>query len=309
MVGARWSEDRLHAALARTLSGRSLRAGFGHDAAALRRGLRRPVLCCDQTVEGVHYGPDVRPARAGAKAAARALSDLAAAAAEPRALLLSLCLPPERAEPWALAFLRAVARAAERAGAELVGGDLACAPGPVVASVTAVGEGPAMGGTPSRAGARPGMALLATGPCGGSALGRHLRIRPRLAEGRWLWARGARALMDTTDGLLRDLGRLARASGVRLELDEVPLHRDARRAARLDGRAALTHAYEDGEDHELLTCVPKARVERLLREAPRRCPGLVRLGTVRSGRGVVGPRPDGSRGELDVSGGWCHGAD
>jgi thiamine-monophosphate kinase len=204
-----------------------------------------------------------------------------------------------------LAALRARGRAF---GAELVGGDLACTRGPLSIAVAGVGEWSGSGRPPSRAGARVGDLVFATGPCGGSGLGRHLALRPRVAEARWLVAHGARALMDVSDGLALDLSRLARASRVRIDLAAVPVHADARRAARASGRTAREHALYDGEDHELLVCVPRARVDALLVEAPRRCPTLAYLGAVRAGSGLWlcdlgrARRFESARGR-----GWVHG--
>src|SRR5690242_9092291 len=82
-----WSEASVHRWLFAHHAPAGLAAGFGHDAATLARGLARPVLCLDQCIEGVHFERGTPSARAARKAASRALSDLAAAAATPRALL------------------------------------------------------------------------------------------------------------------------------------------------------------------------------------------------------------------------------
>lgn len=65
-------------------------------------------------------------------------------------------------------------------------------------------------------------------------------------------------MMDISDGLALDLWRLARASNVRVELQSLPLHADARRAARAGGHSALWHGLHDGEDHELLATLAPA---------------------------------------------------
>jgi thiamine-monophosphate kinase len=303
-----WDELSLHRWLARALEGDALAAGLGNDAAVLARALRRPVLCVDQLVEGVHCVRGTPPARMGRKACARALSDLAASAARPRAVLAALRAPGSADERALRALLRGVARCAADHGAALVGGDITRGSGALSLAVTAAGELEAPRPV-SRAAARPGDVVVATGAFGGSALGRHLRIAPRLAEGVWLARCGARAMMDVSDGLGIDLARLARASGVRLELERVPVHPDARRAARRDGRAALEHALADGEDHELVAALPRRALPRARREAPRRCPSLAVIGRVLAGSGLHVPaseEPGSGLRRWDPREGWVH---
>lgn len=310
MGKAAWSERRLHAWMARQLQPRGLRAPFGDDAASLVRGLRRPVLCADQCVEGVHFAADVAASRAGSKAVARALSDLAANAAQPRAVLLCAALPATVDDAWVRALLRGARRCARTHGAELVGGDLSATRGPVVLSVCAVGEQWSRGVPPARSGVRAGDWLLASGNFGGSGLGRHLRIRPRIDAGRALYARGARALTDVSDGLARDLARMARLSGVAIRLNRVPIHPDARRAARISGRSALDHALHDGEDHELIAAMAPRDAQRLLRRPPRTLNGLCAIGVAVAGRGLWVPVAEGSSKlrRHDPTREWTHGA-
>jgi thiamine-monophosphate kinase len=304
-----WDELSLHRWLARTLRAEGLAAGFGNDAAALARALRHPVICVDQLVEGVHYVASTPPQRAGRKACARALSDLAASAATPRAVLAALRAPPAARESDLRQMLIGVDRCARQHGASLVGGDIACARGPLSLAVTALGELAAPRPI-ARSAARPGDRIVATGPFGGSGLGRHLALEPRLAAGAWLARRGARAMMDVSDGLGIDLARLARASNVRIDLERVPVHRDAVRAARRSRRSALAHALEDGEDHELVAALPERALARVLREAPRICPSLTVIGRARRGAGLWVPPEPGARAGLrrwDPRRGWVHG--
>jgi len=299
----------LHRWLARTLRDEALAADFGNDAAALARALRRPVVCVDQLVEGVHFLAGTPPLRAGRKGCARALSDLAASAAAPRAVLAALRAPPSARESDLRQLLLGVERCAREHGASLVGGDITRGRGPLGLAVTAIGELEAPWPI-SRSAVRPGDAIVATGSFGGSRLGRHLRIEPRLAAGAWLARRGARAMMDVSDGLGLDLSRLARASGVRIDLEQVPVHPDALRAARRDRKSALTHALEDGEDHELVAALPRRALRRVLNEAPRACPGFAILGRARAGSGVWVRAESGAGSDLrrwDARRGWVHG--
>lgn len=303
-----WNEDSLHRWLRARLDSTLRANGPGNDAAVLCRSLKRPVLCTDQTVAGVHFERDTPPARVGRKACARALSDLAATGATPRAVLASLALERAVDEPWIRAVLRAIDAAARPAG--LVGGDLSALPRGrrgIVVAVTAVGELGRSGTPTARDRARAGHVVVLTGPVGGSPLGRHLRIEPRIEEGVWLARHGARAMMDTSDGLALDVSRLARASGVRVDLESVPVHQDARRLARRTGRSALQHALSDGEDHELIATFPAAAWARVRDEAGRRFPRVRVIGRARRGRGVR--VPDEENGELVrwTGGGWIHG--
>lgn len=263
-----WSEDSIHRWLGRLAKPEILRGSRGHDAAVLTRTKGREVCCVDQTIEGVHFESAAPPAKVGFKAAGRSLSDLAATAAVPRALLLAISAPRDCSEQWIRSVIGAVSKRGAEFGAELVAGDLAAAPGPRSICVTALGEFCGRGRPPGRDRIRPGDVLVSTGPLGGSRSGRHLRIVPRVAEGQWLAARGARALMDVSDGLALDLWRMARASNVRILLEAAPIHRDAKRAAKSSGQTATWHALHDGEDHELLAALSLARWN-AIKKAPR----------------------------------------
>ncbi len=300
-----WDEDDLHRWMGKHLD--APLGARGHDAFVLTTA-GRSAVCVDACVEGVHFLPSARPVAIGRKAAGRPLSDLAATAATPQGLWLALRAPREAHARHLRAIVREVDRAGRAHGAPLLGGDLTCAPGSLGLTVTAVGRMLGKRRAPHRARARQGQELVLTGPVGGSGLGRHLALEPRLAEGRWLHAQGATALMDVSDGLARDAFRLARAAGVRIDLnlEAIPIHDDARRAARQDRRTALDHALRDGEDHELLATVPRTSLARLLKTCRTRCPGLTHIGSVRPGSGLwMGVGQDLHR--WNEEGGWTHG--
>ena len=221
------------------LERRGLAEGIEHDAAVVE-GL---VVTQDALVDGVHFRFDLLDWRElGARAAAVNLSDLAASGADPLALLVSLGLPRETELEDVLELYAGL----NERGVPVRGGDTTRADR-VVLSVTALGRADRV---PGRAGARPGDAVVVTGPLGAAgAAFREGRLRPvpdRMEEGKQL-ARVATALLDVSDGLARDAGHIAHRSGVRLaiELDRVPLAS----GAELDDIGF-------GEDYELLATTP-----------------------------------------------------
>ncbi|MFT6042115.1 MAG: thiamine-monophosphate kinase, partial [Gammaproteobacteria bacterium] len=173
-----WNEAELHAWLRQTLTpDGGGRQGACHDAAVLEAGQGRPVLCCDRTEQGIHFDDSASPEQIGWKAAARALSDLAATAATPRGILLSLAAPKHHNTAWMQAVIQGAIAAADSVGAQLIGGDLTAIDRGVSLVVSAHGHlDPAAGNqaAPGRDRAEPGQLLLVTGPLGGSLLGRHL---------------------------------------------------------------------------------------------------------------------------------------
>lgn len=297
-----WNEDRLHRWLGQRPIPAALGGRSGHDAAVLKSNPARSVQCSDQCIEGVHFEPGTRGRDVGRKAANRALSDLAASAARPQSILLSIAACAGTSEAWLRALIEGASQAAENVGACLAGGDLARCPAGVVVTVAAYGHLPGRAKAPARDRARAGQCVVLSGPVGGSLLGRHLRFEPPVAAGLELHAAGASAMMDVSDGLAWDLHRLARSSGVRIDLERVPLHRDAVRRSRASGRSPLYHGLHDGEDHVLIACLP----ERV------RPDWALPIGKVRRGSGLwLSPAASGdalTRRWQPQEGGWKHDA-
>jgi thiamine-monophosphate kinase len=298
-------EDAWIAAVARRFPRRGcVLVGIGDDVAAVSLPSGVAVLKVDTVVDGV----DVRleecgPEAAGRKAVAVTASDLAASGSTPVAALVSVVVPRR----WDFADFDAlaagVARGAEEAGCDVVGGDTSAHDGPLVVTVAMTGE-PGPMGVVRRSGARPGDALSVTGPLGGSILGRHLAFRPRLDASRALVDRRVpHAMTDLSDGLLADLPRLCAASGcgADVEAERVPVHDDVRRMP--PGAPAFMHALGDGEDFELVFAVSPVDGERLLRDQP--VPGLTlaKIGEcVESGLWL---EENGQRRPLEPTG-WVH---
>lgn len=250
---------------------------------------RRVVVTTDQVVEGVHVvalgatpTADALDAMAH-KAVARSVSDIAAMGARPVGCVATACVPRDWPQDALVVLGERLHAHGAWYGCPVVGGDVAAyargAGGgggmgpPVVVTVTALGVVHGVIGAVTRAGARPGDEVYVTGALGGSlGSGRHAWCVPRVEEAWWLCesaaahaARGGRgggggggggggvplrAMMDISDGLGIDADRMARASGVRIEIDAaaVPVHADVDGADGEKWRRAMG----DGEDYELL---------------------------------------------------------
>ena len=269
------------------------------------------LLTVDHLVEDRHYagplgGSGKGPSggttvdAAARKAIARSVSDIAAMGGRPMWSLATGALPEGLAEDVADRLFDAMSRWARHWGCPLVGGDIATLPAiggrddepaggqadhhtgpalavrcPTVLTVTVAGVPHGKRGAVPRSGAGAGDGLWVTGRIGGSlASGRHLSFEPRLAEAAWLCdtlGNGLAAMIDVSDGVGIDAGRLAEASSAgagtqgrvmlaaRMESRLLPLHNDV-----IDWRAAIA----DGEDYELLFAV-RPEAEGLL---PERCP-------------------------------------
>ncbi len=295
----------------------ALLLGPGDDAAVLRRAPGDVIATTDMLVEGVDFLPGEDPERLGRRAVSVNLSDAAAMGARPRSFLLSIALPPDRDEEFALAVCRGAISRGREHGAGLAGGDLSRAPC-VFVSVTLWGD---VEGAPlTRSGAVAGDLLYLSGATGRAAAG--LRFaqagvgatefpearelldayhdpEPRVALGLALSReRLAHAAIDVSDGLGVDAARIASASGVRvvLERERIPVAASVAAAARRRGVDPLEWILSGGDDYEILFAVPEtaaSAVSALGGGVP-----LTRIGRVETGFGAV--LRDAS-GEIDLS--------
>lgn len=304
-----WNEARIHAWLRQQPRPQGLYGSAMHDAAVLEALQGRPTVCVDQCVEGVHAVEGIAPGKLAAKVVLRTLSDLAATAAHPRAVVLALAAPRHASDADVRAAIRAARQAAQQYGCDLVAGDLSATDGPWHVTASALGES-RLATPPGRDRAQVGDAVLVTGALGGSILARHLKPVPRFATGYLAMEHGAHALMDVSDGLVLDASRIALASQVqvRLELARIPVHAHARRLAAQDGMPPLEHALRDGEDHELLVCLPAADADDLCAASAATGVPLTRIGSVHAGTGLWLQRHDGTlESTRSSAGGWIHG--
>jgi thiamine-monophosphate kinase len=248
--------------------------GIGDDAAVLAPGSEPLVWTVDAAVEGVHFRRALLSlGDLGYRSTMAAASDLAAMGAEPMGVLAALVLPDDVDDADLEALARGQLEAVTALGTVVVGGNLARG-GELSITTTVLGRAPA---PLLRRGARPGDTLWLSGPVGLAAAGLRFltaagplvadaaalacveawrRPRARLAEG--LALRGvARAAIDVSDGLARDVGHLARAAGVRAVIEVAAVISERLRAAAAElGVSAADLALFGGEDYAIACAVP-----------------------------------------------------
>ena len=261
-------------------------AGIGDDAMAWREGTEVLLATTDALVEDVHFRLGTTSWQdLGWKALAVNLSDIAAMGGRPDYALVTLGLNERVQVEDAQALYRGIRALAERTGCAVVGGDVVNSPHSVIIGVTVLGRtlrGPG-GPLPPllRSAAAVGDIVAVAGWLGASAAGlwllshpeaqsrgkapaqqqalrAHLRPEPLLVEAQHLALAGVRAGMDVSDGLLADLEKLCRASGVaaRIDLDALPVQPAVRQAF---GEQAVAWALSGGEDYALLVTLPPER--------------------------------------------------
>jgi thiamine-monophosphate kinase len=305
-----WLRDRLR-------GHRRLQLGPGDDAAVLRLADRSQcVVTTDLLTDGVDFVLGRTEARGiGHKALAVNLSDLAAMAARPVAAVIALALPRSDALALAQQLYEGMLPLAERFDLAIAGGDTNTWDGPLVIAVTAIGEttkrGPLL-----RSGAQPDDRIIVTGQFGGSILGRHLDVEPRVAESLLLHERyKLHAGIDCSDGLSLDLSRVCAESncGAVIDVARIPISAAAvelttnspGRKAGVETPTALHHALSDGEDFELIMAVPPDEAARMIADQPLAGVPLSDIGKFVSERGLWQRDATGSTTPLTPAG-WEH---
>ena len=291
--------------------------GPGDDCAVLAPPSHPLLITTDMLMDGTDFIiSEVGPRRAGRKAMAANLSDIAAMAGIPTAAVVSVALPrlsPAGANATAgpLTDPRVFAEelylgfrdVADVFDVPIVGGDTNSWVGPLVISVTVIGEATERGAV-LRSGAHLGDWIFVTGALGGSILGHHLDFTPRLKEALALNATIAiHAMCDISDGLSADLNHVLEEShcGAVLFADAIPISVAAKELSRTSNKTPLQHALGDGEDFELVFTVSASDGEKLLQNPP--IAGLVKIGEcIESGLWI---QHGSNRTRLEPSG-WVH---
>jgi thiamine-monophosphate kinase len=286
---------------------------------------RTLVLAADAMVAGVHFLPDDPPATIGRKLLRVNLSDLAAMGATPLGYLMTTALAKETGDAWLAAFSAGLAEDQALFGCGLLGGDTVSTTGPVTLSLTIIGS-VAVGAALRRNGARAGDELWVSGTIGDGALGllaltgrlgavsdvartalaaRYRLPEPRLTLGAAL-AGIATACMDVSDGLVQDVGHLARAAGLAaaIEAADVPLSAAARQAVAADA-SLLARCLSGGDDYELVFAAPPEKADAVIATAEAARTAVRRIGRFTAGQGVHVTGPDGAAMPF-ARGGWSH---
>ena len=295
------SESELLAHIARLAAAKPLGPGIevgpGDDCAVITAS-GRLLVTVDQLIDGVHYEHGTAPIDLVArKSLARSLSDIAAMAGTPIAAVVAGCCPP--GFPYGYELVDAIHRWGRALACPVIGGDLAAHEGKLVLSVTVIGACHAKRGPVLRSGTRAGDAVWVSGPVGGSfRTGRHLSFEPRIRLGTALadlLGERLTSMIDISDGLGRDTARIARASGVRIDLDAAsfPLAM---------GVEAWEDAARDGEDYELVFTVGGGAAD----DEALKALGCTRIGAASAGDGCGIRTPGGDTVDAEAMG-WDHG--
>lgn len=290
----------------------AVRIGPGDDAAVVAAPDRRVVVSTDVLLEGRHFRRDWSTAYdVGRKAAAQNMADIAAMGGVPTALLLGLVVPAELPANWPTELMDGIRDEAQVASAAVVGGDIVRGE-TITVSITALGD--MRNHEPvTRFGARPGDTVAVTGWLGWSAAGHavlsrgfrsprafveaHRRPEPPYDAGPAAVTLGATAMTDVSDGLIADLGHIAEASKVRIDLFSAELDVPAQMSdiGQAVGVDPLHWVLSGGEDHAIVATFP----------AETKLPARWRkIGEVRAPSALPHVTVDGAH--WDLAGGWDH---
>jgi thiamine-monophosphate kinase len=304
-------EDRLISRHFKPLARHPGALGLVDDAAVLSPPAGHElVLKTDAIVGGIHFFEDDPPDTVARKALRVNLSDLAGKGAKPAGYLLSLIIPKGIDERWLKGISRGLAEDGRKYGCPLLGGDTDRTSGPITLSIAAFGTLP-KGTMVLRSGARVGDHVVVTGTIGDAALGLKLRhdsnaakrwklnptMRRHLAS-RYLLPRPRNALakvlrrhasggMDVSDGLVGDLGKLLRASGVGadIEVARVPLSAAGRAAVKAEPKV-VEIILTGGDDFEIVATIPPRKLKAFVAAARRTGVPVTEIGRVTAGEGA-----------------------
>jgi len=275
--------------------------GPGDDAAVLDLGIPGTLLlaAADQVIENIHYLPETPIGKVARKLLNRNISDIAAMGGVPTHALVTLASNPLNMD-MLKAFHEALGDEARKYNVSIIGGDIAANPvkGSVI-SLTILGT-VLRKNLCLRSNACAGDLLYCTGEFGNSFPGdHHLEFVPRLRESQFLAGFFSSAMIDVSDGLLKDASRMAHASKL-----AVVFHDPASIPAR--NHATLQQAFCDGEDYELIFAVPPGKAEELERKAVEKQIKITRIGYFKKGKHGTAWDGNGNPIQFDDAEGYDH---
>ena len=249
--------------------------GIGDDCAVYSAApTSEQLITTDMMVADIHFSPKTtEPFDIGYRLGAANISDIAAMGGTPRQAVIAVALPDDMTVEYMHRLFDGLKSVCRKYGVNLIGGDTVKTNGPLVLSVTIVGEVP-RGKALLRSGAKPGDVVALTGPVGSSAVGLsalldgvdgyeiaktiHKRPEPQVDWGLRLRRAGAHSANDISDGLASELHEIAKASGVviTIQAEKIPLLDETRQWAKETGSDPLSFAYFGGEDFQLVTTLP-----------------------------------------------------
>ena len=305
--GTKSSADSSHVAL-----------GIGDDCALLSLPVDQQLaLSIDTLVSGRHFPDDANPYQLAQRALAVSVSDLAAMGAKPVAFTLALTLPKVDTE-WLEGFSRGLCLAAEQYGIPLIGGDTT--QGSLCLSLQVHGS-VASQTVLKRSAAQPGDAIFVTGTVGDAAaalavienrltvntqqreflIQRFYQPIARIDVGRGLLG-VANAAVDISDGLLADLGHIAKASQLAavINVDRLPLSVVIKQV--VEKPQALAYALSGGDDYELCFTVPQANIAQVKKLSQQLSLPITEVGVIEAGSGVRCINNDGSNVAISATG-------
>lgn len=303
--------------------------GIGDDCAVMSLGIPEYLLLTtDLLVERVHFLMDWAPPETiGAKALAVNLSDIAACGGRPLDAFISIAVPDHIDLEWLDGLYHGMSDLARKYDVNLLGGDTTGSRADLVINVAVTGLVPCEE-VLFRHTARPGDAIVITGPLGESGAGlellrhsldiprkigqplvrAHLEPRPHIREGRALASSGAcTAAIDVSDGLSSDLRHLCVDSGVGAVIyeDRIPRSEALQQAADMIGKQPMDLILGGGEDYVLIAALKPDMVERVREIAEEEGWRIFPIGEFTAGRGMELVRLDGTRRSFTAEG-WDH---
>lgn len=251
--------------------------GIGDDCAVYKSSIGYDqLISTDTMVEGIHFSFHyMMPYDVGYRLMTANLSDIAAMGGIPRQVVLSVAAEEYVDTDILQDIYRGIKDQCRRFGVNLIGGDTVRIKGPMVWTITIIGEVP-FGESVLRSGAKVGDIVGVTNYVGYAATGLgalthslqgypmttigHQRPNPQIELGIQLRELGIHSMNDISDGLSSELWDIAQVSQVAIIIDEarVPLHEETYKLAASLQTNPVDYALYGGEDFQLVFTAPKS---------------------------------------------------